>query len=128
MEMLSQAWRSLAQHQEETHCFYHTVLRLRADRPEERCAELARLAGVRLGKPLSEAAFRQLLRRARAKFADFLVAEVARTLATSDPDTVEQELIELDLLSYCRGSVARLRLANFVEQPGTSGGNPPGRG
>jgi RNA polymerase sigma-70 factor (ECF subfamily) len=108
-EMLTQAWRALAQFQEQTHCSYHTVLRLRAERPEARCAELARLAAGRLGKPFSEAAFRQALCRAREKFADFLVAEVARTLGTTDPGPLEQELIDLDLLSYCRGSLARLR-------------------
>jgi RNA polymerase sigma-70 factor (ECF subfamily) len=116
-EMLTQAWRALAQFQEQTCCSYHTVLRLRADRPEERTAELARLASARLGRPLSEAAYRQVLRRARDKFADFLVTEVARTLATTNPDAIEEELIELDLLSYCRRSVARMRKSNFLESP-----------
>jgi DNA-directed RNA polymerase specialized sigma24 family protein len=112
-EMLTQAWRALAQFQEQTHCSYYTVLRLRAQRPEARMAELAGLAGARLGKRLSEAAFRQALCRAREKFADFLVAEVARTLGTTDIDAIEQELIDLDLLPYCRGPVARLRTASF---------------
>jgi hypothetical protein len=74
-------------------------------------AELAAVASSRLGKRLSEAAFRQALCRAREKFADFLVAEVARTLGTTDADAIEQELIDLDLLPYCRGPVARMRQA-----------------
>jgi RNA polymerase sigma-70 factor (ECF subfamily) len=123
VEMLSQAWRALAQFQEQTRCSYHTVLRLRADRPEARCAELARLAGERLGRPFSEGALRQALCRAREKFADFLVAEVARTLATSDPDAIEQELIDLNLLSYCRGPVARMRKS---DSPGHTGGRGNG--
>jgi RNA polymerase sigma-70 factor (ECF subfamily) len=121
VEVLSQAWRALAQFQQQTRCSYHTVLRLRADRPEANCAELARLAGERLGRPLSAGALRQALCRAREKFADFLVTEVARTLATSDPDAIEQELIDLNLLSYCRGPVARMRKSGAP-------GNTAGRG
>jgi RNA polymerase sigma-70 factor (ECF subfamily) len=128
VELLSQAWRALARFQEQTCCSYHTVLRLRADRPEVSCVELARLAGARRGRPFSEAAVRQVLRRAREKFADLLVAEVARTLATSDADTIEQELIELDLLSYCRGPVARMRKSNTPGPAGGRGNGPAGRG
>jgi RNA polymerase sigma-70 factor (ECF subfamily) len=111
-EMLAQAWRALEQFQEQTGCSYHTVLRLRAERPEARGAELARLACAELGRPFTEAAYRQALCRAREKFADFLVDEVARTLGPSDADAIEQELIDLDLLPYCRGQVARLRGAD----------------
>lgn len=111
-EMLAQAWRALEQFQGQTGCSYHTVLRLRAERPEARGAELTRLACAELGRPFTEAAYRQALCRAREKFAEFLVAEVARTLASSDADAVEQELIDLDLLPYCRGQVARLRGAD----------------
>src|SRR5262245_9826332 len=108
-EMLAQAWDGLARLEEQTRCSWYTVLRLQTDHPQARSADLARLVGARLGKPLSEAAFRQLLCRARDKFADFLVDAVARSLATPDPDAVAEELIELDLLSYCRRSLARLR-------------------
>jgi RNA polymerase sigma-70 factor (ECF subfamily) len=117
-EMLGQAWRALARFQEQGRYPYQTILRLRTDLPKAHSAELARLASARLGKPISEAAFRQLLRRAREKFADLLVAEVARTLPTTDADAVEEELIELDLLCYCRRSVARLREASVPEQDG----------
>jgi RNA polymerase sigma-70 factor (ECF subfamily) len=117
-EMLREAWRALAQFQERGRCSYLMILRLRADLPEAHSAELAQLAGARLGKPISEAAFRQLLRRAREKFAELLVAAVARTLPTSDPDAVEEELLELDLLRYCRRSVTRLRQSNILEHGG----------
>jgi RNA polymerase sigma-70 factor (ECF subfamily) len=115
-EVLLQAWRALARFEDRTGCSYLTVLRLRAKFAKQPSAELARLLGAHLGKPLSDPAFRQLLRRARAKFADLLVAEVARSLATSDPDAVEAELIELDLLFYCRRAVARLREADSLGQ------------
>jgi hypothetical protein len=109
--MLAHAWRALARFQEQTGCPYYTVLRLRGEHPREQSGEMARMVGARLRKPLSEAAFRQLLCRAREKFADFVVAEVARSLEKPDPDAVEAELIELDLFNYCRRSVARLREA-----------------
>jgi RNA polymerase sigma-70 factor (ECF subfamily) len=111
-EILDQAWEELARFQEQTGHPYHTVLRLRTEYPEERSAGLTRLAGDRLGRPLSEASFRQLVHRSREKFADFLVAAVARTLAATDADAVEQELIELELLPCCRRAVARLRRSN----------------
>jgi RNA polymerase sigma-70 factor (ECF subfamily) len=117
-EMLARAWEGLARLEEESGCPYHTALRLRTEQPDRRCADLARLAAARLGKPLSEAAFRQLLRRAREKFADRLVAEVARTLDAPDPDAVEDELIELDLHPYCRRAVARLRRSRFLGSAG----------
>src|SRR5262245_21003439 len=79
-EMLGQAWEALAEFEEETGSPYHTVLSLRTDHPKQASAALARLAGARLGKALGEGAFRQLLRRARGKFADLLVDAVARTL------------------------------------------------
>jgi RNA polymerase sigma factor (sigma-70 family) len=114
-EMLAKAWESLARIEGETACCYHTVLRLRTEHPEQGSAELARRASARLGRPLTEGAFRQVLRRAREKFADLLVAEVARTINTRDPDAVEEELIELDLHSYCRRSVERMRKSNFLD-------------
>jgi RNA polymerase sigma-70 factor (ECF subfamily) len=108
-QVLAQAWRALARFQEQTGCGYYTVLNVRTEHPEEHSAELARLVGDRLRKPLSEPAFRQLLRRSREKFADLVVAAVARSLGTRNRDAVEAELIEVGLHSYCRHSVARMR-------------------
>jgi RNA polymerase sigma-70 factor (ECF subfamily) len=110
-EMLAQAWRALARYQARTRRCDYVVLRLRVVHPAGRAAELARLGGARLGRPVSVAAFRLLLRRARRKFADLLVTEVARSLTTADPDAVADELRELDLLDYCRPSLAGLRRA-----------------
>ncbi len=41
------------------------------------------------------------------KFADFLLQEVARSLQTSERDRLEQELIDLELLAYCRPALER---------------------
>jgi hypothetical protein len=108
-EMLDEAWKALALFQEETGCPYHMVLSLRVERAGEPSAALARLAGDRLGRSLGEDAFRQMLRRAREKFADLLVDAVARTLFSRDADSVAEELSDLGLLPWCRQAVARLR-------------------
>lgn len=107
--MLGEAWEALALFQEESCCPYHTVLSLQVEHAGEPSAALARLAGDRLGKPLGEDAFRQMLHRARQKFADLLVDVVARTLLARDADSVEEELSDLGLLPWCRQAVARLR-------------------
>ncbi|MBV8265921.1 MAG: hypothetical protein JO252_06210, partial [Planctomycetaceae bacterium] len=47
---------------------------------------------------------RQALHRARERFADLLIDQVANTLGDSD---VEQELIDLGLIDYCRPALRR---------------------
>jgi RNA polymerase sigma-70 factor (ECF subfamily) len=107
--------RALARFQTRAGRPYEAALRLRMQYPGASSTDLAGRLSTRLGKPVSETAYRQMLRRARATFADFLVAEVAATLPASDPDAIEAELIELNLLSHCRGTVARLREWNSLE-------------
>jgi hypothetical protein len=107
--MLGEAWQALALFQEESGCPYHTVLSLRVEHAGKPSAALARLTGDRLGRPLGEDAFRQLLRRARQKFADLLVDAVARTLFARDDSSVAEELSDLGLLPWCRQAVARRR-------------------
>ena len=51
---------------------------------------------------------RKLLHRARKLFADLLVEEVARSLGTPDAEPLEQELMDLDLLEYCRSALERI--------------------
>jgi RNA polymerase sigma-70 factor (ECF subfamily) len=58
-----------------------------------------------LGKTLTEENLRQLLHRARKRYAELLVDEVARSLDTAETDKVAEELIELQLMSYCRSAV-----------------------
>jgi RNA polymerase sigma-70 factor (ECF subfamily) len=104
-ELLARTWQSLLDFQEETKQPYHTVLRCKIEHPELRSAQLAEhVAGV-LGKSVSAAGVRQTLHRSRDKFAALLVEEVARSLQSDDPAGLEQELIELDLLDYCRSAL-----------------------
>jgi RNA polymerase sigma-70 factor (ECF subfamily) len=106
-ELLARTWAALEEFQTETGQPYHAVLDSKTRRPEVRSAELAQTLAARLGRPFSADGVRQLLHRARERFADLLVDEVARSLQTSEPAVLEQELIDLDLLSYCGGALQR---------------------
>ncbi len=106
-ELLARAWQALAQVEADTGQPFHTVLRLRVDQPALRSPELAEQLASRLGKPVSAAGVRQTLHRARDRFADLLVEEVVQTLGKSAQEDLEQELIELNLLTYCQPALDR---------------------
>jgi hypothetical protein len=106
-ELLRRAWEALADFERSSGKPYHSVLRLQAEHSGQPSAELARQLAARLGRPCSADAFRQALHRARVRFAELLIAEVARSLQTDDDDQVEQELLDLGLFPYCRGVWAR---------------------
>jgi DNA-directed RNA polymerase specialized sigma24 family protein len=106
-ELLARTWEALAKAQEESGQPYHTVLRCKTKNPELRSAQLAEQVGAQVGKAYTEAGLRQLLHRARERFAQLLVEEVARSLETSGTAKLEQELIELNLLDYCRPALER---------------------
>ncbi len=106
-ELLARTWEALAQAQEETGTVWHTLLRLKTEQPELRSAELAALLAPKLGKVLSEEAVRQQLKRARDHFAELLIEEVACSLPQPSPEALEQELLELGLLDYCKSALQR---------------------
>jgi len=113
-EITAQASRALAYIDERLGRRYHAALNFKLTHPGKSSAELASLFGAQVGKPFTATAFRQLLRRARERFADLLITEVARSLRTADPDKIEKELIELSFHSFCRHSLLRLRRSNFL--------------
>jgi RNA polymerase sigma-70 factor (ECF subfamily) len=105
-ELLERAWEGLAALQRHDGARYYTVLRWRAEHPDTPAARLAEELSAQ-GEPVSEAGVRQTLHRAREKFADLLLEEVARSLQTDEPGRLEQELIDLGLLPYCRPALKR---------------------
>jgi RNA polymerase sigma-70 factor (ECF subfamily) len=105
--LLERTWEALAEAQERADTLYLTVLRWRAENPRAPAADLATDLTRRLGKRFTEAGIRQTLHRARDKFADLLLEEVARSLETSARDRLRQELIDLDLLGYCGPALDR---------------------
>jgi RNA polymerase sigma factor (sigma-70 family) len=104
-ELLDCTWRALQAVEQQTGRLYYTVLRWRADHPEAPALELAEQLQGRLGKSFTDNGVRQTLHRAREKFAHLLLEEVARSLQTSEPERLEQELIELGLLTYCQAAL-----------------------
>jgi RNA polymerase sigma-70 factor (ECF subfamily) len=91
---------------------HHTVLRYRVAHPELHSPELAAGLSDKLGKPVNAGAARVLLHRARDEFAEVLLDDVIQSLAEESLDDAEEELIELDLLEYCRPALDRRRGKN----------------
>ncbi len=101
-ELLDRTWEALAEVQAQTGQLYHTVLRWRAEHPQAPATQLAEQLTAERGKAFTDVGIRQILHRARTKFAALLVEEVRRSLESSEPERLEQELIDLGLLPYCR--------------------------
>jgi RNA polymerase sigma-70 factor (ECF subfamily) len=108
-QLLARAWEGLARVQEKTGQPCYEVLRFRALHGGLPSHLMAEQLAAELGRPLSAAGVRQLLHRARGKFADLLVCEVARLLENATAGRIEQFLLDLDLLAYCRPALERYR-------------------
>src|SRR6185437_8626765 len=108
-ELLARTWTALsAVDQAHGQCF-HAVLRFRADHPDLRSHEMAEQMSGILGKPPTAAGVRKTLERARDRFADLLLDEIAQALANPTPEYLEEELIDLNLLEHCRPALERRR-------------------
>jgi RNA polymerase sigma factor (sigma-70 family) len=108
-EVMARAWSALSRLQKATGHPYHTVLRLRVEHPEMRSPELAERLSAMLGRPINAGALRMALQRSRDRFVEFLQDEVTGCLSNPSPEEVEQELIELRLLEYCKPGLKRNR-------------------
>lgn len=104
-ELLDRTWEALAAHEKASGHAYYTVLRCKTNQPEARSGQLAALVSAKLRRTVTADNLRQLLHRARKRFAELLVDEVARSLDTTEPEQIAEELIALGLLSYCRSAV-----------------------
>lgn len=106
-DLLTRSWAALQRLEQETGQPFFAVLRFRADHPQMRSPEMAEALGKELGKALTPAGIRQTLHRAREKFSDILLQEVLDSIDNPTPDQLEEELVELGLLEYCRPSLER---------------------
>ena len=77
----------------------HTILKLRSEHPKASSTELAQHLSESAGREFKPNSTRQLLRRARVKFVEMLVAEVADGLEDPTPDNLKEELIALGLFA-----------------------------
>jgi RNA polymerase sigma-70 factor (ECF subfamily) len=106
-ELLARAWAAL-EGQERAHGQpFHTVLRYRAEYLNLSSQEMAAGLQELLGKPLTAAAVRQTLHRARDRFAELLLDEIAATLREPTAAYLEEELTDLGLLEHCRPALRR---------------------
>lgn len=110
--LLERAWETLASAQEPgSPPFYH-VLRLRCENPEWSVTQLAVRVSehVAAAEPFTDAGIRKILQRAREKFTDLLVDEVAASIQSSNLEAIEQELIDLGFQAYCRRALERRKM------------------
>jgi RNA polymerase sigma-70 factor (ECF subfamily) len=108
-ELLARCWAKLADDESQTGKPYCTVLRYRVEHPDERSSDLAAGLSKKFGKPINAGAVRVLLHRARDAFAELLLDDVLDSLEDGTLEDAEEELIELDLLEYCRPAIDRRR-------------------
>jgi RNA polymerase sigma factor (sigma-70 family) len=108
MELISRTYTALAEFEKATRTPHYTVLLVRTheDNRAKSSAELVELLSARLGKPLTVDNVRQLVRRARLKFAELLVADVRFALGEATTEQLQQELCDLNLFDYCKPLLA----------------------
>lgn len=111
-ELLNRAWKALADLENETGQPFHSVLQMRAQKIDLRSTQLAEELSAQLNKPITSAGVRQMLHRAREKFAEFLIDEVAQTMLKPTLQDLEEELIASNLFEYCRPALDVLRGAS----------------
>ncbi len=105
---MDRAWETLEFKQRHTPDNWHyTALKLTTDYPDADSKTLAARVGAR--PPLTAAAFRKQLSRAREAFARALVDDVEHTLEAPSPDKVLDDLAELGLLKYVRPYLSKAK-------------------
>lgn len=99
---LEAAWKRLQVHQQQEGNRHYTALRLRHDFPQDTSDELAARLSAAAGETVTAASYRQLLRRARLSFAEFLVGEIRDTMTDPTPERIGDELRDLELYEYVK--------------------------
>lgn len=108
-DMLQRCWQRLEQQDQTTGGRHFTVLRFRADHPDLRSDALADELTAVLGRDISAGNVRVLIHRARDAFAELMLEEISQSLESPTVDAIEEELVDLDLLDYCRPILDRRR-------------------
>jgi RNA polymerase sigma-70 factor (ECF subfamily) len=111
-ELLSRAWVALGKHEKEHGQPFYTVLRFKVDNADLRSADMAERLSASLGKGLTAAGVRKTLERARDRFADLLLDEIAQAIDSPTAERLEEELIDLELLEQCTPALDRWRAAS----------------
>lgn len=106
-ELLAQAWEQLQRDDGQSGQPFFKVLAYRRDHPQERSEAMAEKLSQTLEKPLTAENVRQLLHRARERFADLLLDQVMHSLSQPSLAALQEELADLQLLQYCQPALAR---------------------
>lgn len=108
-ELLAQAWAALQQVERDGGPPYYAAMQLRVAHPQWSSTELAVQLGRRLGRDLQSGAVRVMIHRARERFSDAVISAVVDSLQEASFEAIEEELLELNLMSYCRSALQRYR-------------------
>ena len=102
--LLDRTWKTFKHRQDQSknNDGFYTILKLAVDHPGMTSTALAAKAEAQLQRPIRPDSYRQLLRRARRRFAELLRDEVARTLDDPTPEALVDEFIDLGMLDYMR--------------------------
>jgi RNA polymerase sigma-70 factor (ECF subfamily) len=104
--VLNLTWDELEKYQNsKSDNVFFDLMKLRAAHPDADSKQLAELLTRQTGRNYNAAACRQQLRRARVKFAELLIGEIADGLDDPAPDRVQVELAELGFLDIIRNLV-----------------------
>jgi RNA polymerase sigma-70 factor (ECF subfamily) len=100
--VLDQTWaRMLAQDDGQPSPGYQ-LLKLRVEFPEASSEDLAAMLSKQTGSPVKADSCRQILRRARIRFAENLLDEIRAGLDDESDERVQEELAGLGLLTWVR--------------------------
>ena len=111
-EMLTQAWRRLAEEESRSGKPWMTLLKLRVDNPDLRSVELGQKLAKYIGEEISATRLRVLLHRSRERFANYLIDVVSESVPNGSIAEAEQELADLELLQYCQSVLERRKQAD----------------
>jgi RNA polymerase sigma-70 factor (ECF subfamily) len=107
-ELLERTWAALHDFEKSAgNCFY-SALRLRAEQPQLSSGQLAQILSTQLEGAITSDTLRQTVHRARDKFAQLLISEIARSIDSKQREPIEQELVDLDLLVYCKSALEKM--------------------
>ena len=104
--ILDIAWSRLQQFEQNTQGnISYQLLKIRSDHPDWGMNAIAIEISGQTNREINANNVRQQLRRARMRFAEYVVEEVTHGLPDSDPQRVVDELINLDLYEHVKSFI-----------------------